>query len=290
MHMAYTSNPNIPRVRREAAYLVHQGWSTRKVARRFGINQSTAVRWAAQARKIGYHPIPTKSSKPKHHPKQMSEALVQTIVAKRLELRRSAEVIHKALQEDGIVVSVSSVKRTLDRQHLLKKRWKKTYKIPVPRPTVAQPGDLVQLDTIHLLKPDGGRIYVFTGIDVCTRFAHAWATDKANTSRALQFLKKFKQIAPFEIQVLQSDNGSEFSRLFSQRAKVTHRHSRVRRPNDNAHLERFNRTLQDELVRSLPVDMKAINRALPKYLRYYNEKRYHFGLNLQTPLQVMRSY
>src|SRR3989344_2778291 len=89
--------------------------------------------------------------------------------------------------------------------------------------------------------------------------APAWATDKANTSRALQFLKKFKQIAPFEIQVLQSDNGSEFSRLFSQRAKVTHRHSRVRRPNDNAHLERFNRTLQDELVRSLPVDMKAIN-------------------------------
>ena len=97
-------------------------------------------------------------------------------------------------------------------------------------------------------------------------------------------------MAPFSIALLQSDNGSEFSRLFSQRARVAHRHSRVRRPNDNAHLERFNRTLQDELVRSLPVDVDILNRELPKYLSYYNLKRHHFGLNLKTPLQAMRSY
>ena len=63
-----------------------------------------------------------------------------------------------------------------------------------------------------------------------------------------------------------------------------------RSPNDNAHLERFNRTLQDELVRGLPVDVDTLNRALPDYLNYYNQKRHHFGLNLQTPLQVVRSY
>jgi transposase InsO family protein len=214
---------------------------------------------------------------------------VRKIVAKRLELRRSAEVVHKALQEEGVVVSTSSVKRTLDRQHLLKKRWKKTYKPPIPRPCVAKPGDLVQLDTIHLLRGTE-RIYIFTGIDVCTRFAHAWASPKANTSSALRFLKQFKQVAPFTISMLQSDNGSEFSRMFSQRAKVEHRHSRVRRPNDNAHLERFNRTLQDELVRALPVDVDILNKALPKYLSFYNQKRHHFGLNLKTPLQVMQSY
>jgi transposase InsO family protein len=107
---------------------------------------------------------------------------------------------------------------------------------------------------------------------------------------ALNFLQRFKRAAPFRFSLLQSDNGSEFSRLFSERARIEHRHSRVRRPNDNAHLERFNRTLQDELVRSLPMDVDSINRALPKYLNYYNQKRYHFGLNLKTPLQVMQSY
>jgi len=173
--------------------------------------------------------------------------MVRKIVAKRLELRRSAEVIHKALAEDGVTVGLSSVKRTLDREHLLKKRRKKTYQVPLPRPDVAKPGDLVQLDTIHLLKGKE-RVYIFTGIDVCTRFAWAWATHKANTLTALAFLRRFKQAAPFEFALLQSDNGSEFSRLFSERARISHRHSRVRRPNDNAHLERFNRTDPDPVI------------------------------------------
>lgn len=292
MHMAYTSNPNIPKVRREAAHLVvHHGWSTRKVARRFGIHQSTVVRWAALARKIGYHPIPTKSSRPKRHPRELDEILVQKITAKRLELRRAAEVVHKALQEDGVGVSLSSVKRTLARRNLLNKRspWKRRH-VSMSRPSVARPGDLVQLDTIHLLRHDGTRVYIFTGLDVCSRFAWAWATHKANTRMALRFLRRFKRAAPFAISMVQSDNGSEFSTHFSERARVEHRHSRVRRPNDNAHLERFNRTLQDELVRELPVDVDIINKALPAYLRHYNETRHHFGLKLQTPLQVMRSY
>ena len=133
-------------------------------------------------------------------------------------------------------------------------------------------------------------MYVFTGLDVRTRFAHAWASERANTRTALCFLKRMKKIAPFAFRMLQSDHGSEFSTSFSERARIEHRHSRVRRPNDNAHLERFNRTIQDECLDALPTDVKAINKNLPKYLRYYNEKRHHFGLNLETPLKVITSY
>jgi len=291
MHMAYTKNPHLPRLRRDAAQLVlYNGWSTRKVARHTGFNQSSIVRWVKKAQEIGFRPIPTQSSKPKTHPKQLSQKLVRKIVEKRLELKRSAEVIHFALREEGVAVSLSSVKRTLDRHHLLKKHWKRNRGLPPPRPEVAEPGDLVQIDTIHLLRNDGRRIYIFTGLDVRTRFAHAWASPRASTWTALHFLERMKKIAPFSIRMLQSDNGSEFSRTFSERARIQHRHSRVRRPNDNAHLERFNRTIQEELLNALPKDVSIINRNLPKYLRYYNEKRHHFGLNLQTPLQVMQSY
>jgi hypothetical protein len=154
------------------------------------------VRWAAQARKIGYHPIPTKSSKPKRHLKQLGDELVREIVAKRLELKRSAEVIHKALQEDGLVVTLSSVKRTLDRQHLLKKRWKKTYKTPIPRPYVAKPGDLVQLDTIHLLR--GRSASTSSPVSMCapdspgrgrrTRQTRAWRSTSCSGSNAQHHL------------------------------------------------------------------------------------------------------
>ena len=289
--MAYTRNPALPRVRRDAAELERRGWSTRTVARHFGFSQAAIVQWVKRSKEIGYHPIPTQSSRPKHHPRELSDELVRTIIEKRFELKRSSEVIHRALADEEVKVSISSVKRTLDRHHLLKKRspWKRLH-ICAARPKAEKPGDLVQLDTVHLMRNDGTRMYVFTGLDVRSRFAHAWATERANTRTALCFLRRMKKIAPFSFRMLQSDHGSEFSTSFSERARTEHRHSRVRRPNDNAHLERFNRTVQEECLDALPKDVRVINRNLPKYLAYYNGKRHHFGLNLETPLKVITSY
>jgi hypothetical protein len=39
------------------------------------------------------------------------------------------------------------------------------------------------------------------------------------------------------------------------------------------------------LSKGVPRTIKDINAALANYLPYYNKKRLHFGLNLQTPLQ-----
>jgi len=94
--MPYTTNPNMPSIRKEAAQLlVRKKWSTRKVARHFGFNQSTIVRWFKKSKKYGYHPISTLSSKPKHHPKELSNDLVWKIFHQRLKSKRCAEVIHQ---------------------------------------------------------------------------------------------------------------------------------------------------------------------------------------------------
>jgi transposase InsO family protein len=92
---------------------------------------------------------------------------------------------------------------------------------------------------------------------------------------------------------LQSDHGPEFSKWFTKRIVergMAHRHSRVRQPNDNAHLERFNRTVQEQCISRLPRRLSIWRKEIPEYLRWYNEERPHMGLNMQTPLQVMRSY
>lgn len=263
----------------------------RKVARRFGVSPGTISKWVKKARVYGYNPIPTLPSNAKSHPNAISKEKERAIVWKRLSLGRSAEVIQRALQDDGIEVSLSSVKRTLARNNLLKKRspWKRRH-VSVPRPDAAHPGDLVELDTIHLQRRDGSKVYVFTGLDVKTRYAHAWASERANARTSVMFLKRMKRAVPFQCKMLQSDNGPEFSTHFTERAKVEHRHSRVRRPNDNAHLERFNRTIQEELLDALPKDAVAINRALPQYLRWYNTKRHHFGLALETPLTAVKCF
>lgn len=288
--MAYSKNPYLPRVRRDAADLVRRGWGVRKMARYMGVSPGAVSKWVKKARLIGYRPIPTFSSRPHAHPKQLSKELVWKIFNKRLALKRSAEVVHQELINEGVFVSLSSVKRTLDHMGLLKKRspWKR-YHPPVLRPDVEKQGDLVQVDTLHLMAPEGRRVYIFTLLDVFSRWAYARAYPHANTKTAFRFVQRAQRLASFRFKTLQSDHGSEFSQWFTDRVKSIHRHSRVRRPNDNAHLERFNRTVQEECLDGIPKTVDNLNVALQNYLPYYNSKRLHFGLALKTPMQVLGS-
>ena len=288
--MAYTNDPRMAKVRRDAVRLVkYRGWSTRKVARHYGFAQSTIVAWCKRDVTGGWHELPTRSSRPKSHPRQLNDDVVRKIIDIRLEHNRSAEVVHKRLKDEhGIDVSLSSVKRTLDRHGLTRKRspWKR-YHPPQPRPEANKPGDLVQMDTIHLMQTKVERMYVFTALDVYSRWAYARAYDRANARTGIYFFRYSQKHAPFSFQTIQSDHGPEFSTHFTERISTTHRHSRVRKPNDNAHLERFNRTIQTELIYSLKPDVQLINKHLPDYLRWYNEERHHFGLNLETPMNII---
>lgn len=291
MYMAYTSNPKLPQLRMQAVNLLKNGWSTREVALHLNYNQSTIVRWWARGKKLNTRVVPTVSSRPHHHPRELAPEIVEAIVAERLKHNRCAEVVHHSLVARGIQVSLSSVKRTLARKQLIAKRspWKRWH-LSTPRPEVALPGDLVELDTVHRGPAVPGRLYLYTLIDVCSRWADAAPSLRINTHRSLRFVRAAQDLAPFTFVTLQSDNGSEWSTYFSEQIGVAHRHSRVRTPNDNGHLERFNRTIQEECLDRIPQTLRAYRRAIPEYLRYYNTERPHLGLDLKTPLQVMRSY
>jgi transposase InsO family protein len=278
----------MPRIRRDAADLIRRGWSTRKVARHFGFNQSAIVKWVSKAKKYGHHPIPTLSSRPKHHPKQLSDELVWKIFQQRIKTRRCAEVVHQELINQGFTTSLSSVKRTLDRQGLLKKRspWKR-YHPHVDRPYPLKAGDLVQIDTIHLMISEKERIYVFVLLDVYSRWVYAKCYQKMNGKITLNFVREAQAKASFKFEMLQSDHGPEFSRWFTSRIRKSHRYTRIGKPNDNSHIERFNRTLQEECIDKVKTNVRSINCALEKYLQYYNYERLHLGLKLKTPSQFI---
>lgn len=286
--MSYTNNPNMPRVRRDAAYMVHRGYSKEEVARRYGVGSSTICKWVKKAEQYGYHPIPTLSSKPRHHPKQLSNDLVWKIFHQRLKNKRCSEVVHQELKNQGIDVSLSSVKRTLDRTGLLKKRspWKR-YHPQTDRPYPLKTGDLVEIDTIHLMIGKKKRIYVFVLIDVYSRWVYAKCYSRMSSKICVQFVKEAQRHASFKFNMLQSDHGPEFGRYFVDRVKINHRYTRIGKPNDNAHIERINRTLQEECIDKVLINPRSINCALKKYLRYYNYDRLHMGINLKTPSQLL---
>lgn len=278
----------MPRIRRDAAQLVYKGWSTRKVARHFGFSQSVIVKWGQKARVLGYHAIPTRSSRPGHHPKQISNKVVKKIIKLRLKTKRTSEVVHQELLNQGIAVSLNTVRRTIDRHGLMKKRSKwKRYHPHVDRPQAQKPGDLVQLDTVHRMINEKKRLYVFVLLDVYSRWVYAWACNQMNGATSIRFVIEAQRAAPFQFDMLQSDHGPEFGKWFVSQVRRSHRYTRIGKPNDNAHIERFNRTLQEECLDKLPNDVAVINGALKKYLRYYNHQRLHMGISLRTPIQLI---
>jgi transposase InsO family protein len=256
-----------------------------------GFDHSTIVRWIQRVpsdRRIKI--IPTLSSRPHHHPNEISFDIVCRILELRKERDQCAEILHYRLKEQGVNVSLSSVKRTLQRHELSRfSKWKKWHQYP-PRPMPEKPGILVEIDTIHDGDPKE-RLGMYTLLDVCSRWAHAIPTIGMNTWKSLKFVEKTQIISPFSFQTLQSDHGSEFSKWFTKRIierGMAHRHSRIRTPNDNAHLERFNRTIQDECIARIPRSLFIWRKEIPNYLRYYNEERPHMGLNMKTPEEIIK--
>jgi transposase InsO family protein len=98
----------------------------------------------------------------------------------------------------------------------------------------------------------------------------------------------------FKFAMVQSDNGPEYSHYFEQvlqQNNITTRHTRLGRPNDNAHIERFNRTLQTECIgyywrRSVPLHRQQYT--LTAYIDFYNQKRVHLGIQLRTPAGMLQ--
>ena len=295
MYMAYSNNPNLPHVRMAAVEFVRQGKSAREAARRFGFAHNTILNWLRRKPEYGQHGrliIPTRSSKPLHHPDELSPEIINRVLELRSERQQCAEILHHRLKNEGILVSMSSVKRILKRNHCTRfSKWKKWHQYPV-RPFALAPGSLIEIDSMLDGQPND-RLSAYALLDVCSRWAYAWPILQPNSLLSAQFIKRAQIIAPFKFQTVQSDHGSEFAKWFTKTIEhqgFVHRHSRVRTPTDNGHIERFIQTLQNDCLARIPRNMKSWQKEIPEFIRYYNYERPHMALNYQTPMQVVRSY
>jgi len=291
MYMAYSTNPHLPRVRREAVNFVLAGASTREAARHFGYTHSAIVKWLRRASGNRREYIPTGSSRPWRHPRELSPELVERIIAIRQERGQCAEVIHHRLAAAGATISLSSVKRTLKRNGLVyPSKWKKWHQYP-ERPMPEKPGILVEIDSMREgVSTDA--LYAYALIDVCSRWAYAEACPRISTHESARFVAAARGAASFRFSTLQSDHGSEFSKWFTKQCTfcgIVHRHSRVRTPTDNAHVERFILTLQKQCLKRVPASLRAWRREIPEFLRWYNHERPHMALDMRTPVEFLNA-
>jgi len=322
--MAYSTNPNLPKARATALkLLLVEQLPLSVVANKCGVHRSTVYRWKLKWNKLNEHiqltndnrpnriqptpssvfrlaactwRIPTSSSQPHSSPTALSHELVQLVLTVRARLKRCAEVVWRHITTVLLVsISLSSVRRILWRSGVARGRKNRVHRDNPKRPVVAAPGELVQTDTIHHIDPKSGRrLYYYTVIDLFTRMTYVTLTTKLRQGLATQAVLEARDAWGFAISMVQADNGPEYQRYFEQRlrqAGITTRHSRLHRPNDNAHIERFNRTIQTECIghhwgRSVPLQSQQAT--LTAWLEYYNNERVHLGIQMKTPMQMLQ--
>jgi transposase InsO family protein len=321
--MAYSINPNLPRARAIAMQLlVRDQLPQYVVANRCGVSRSTIWRWRKKWDKLNENVqfdnpnrpnrtysranhllrcnwlITTNTSRPRTSPHAVNKTIVVRILELRAWLKRCAEVVwHHITTIDHLQVSLSSVRRILRRHHCFDGSRKNRLRPDNPRrPLVTKPGELLQTDTIHYICPiTYRRRYVYTVIDLYSRMAYAEIHDRIGPGIAAMVITHAQKLFGFRFSMVQADNGPEFSRYFEDklgRQSIQVRHSRLGRPNDNAHIERFNRTIQEECLGSrfsYRTKTSEAQAKIDKYIEFYNTKRVHLGLQMRIPAQMLQS-
>lgn len=319
--MSYCTGKNIEIARGKAIkMLVVEKKPVGLIADRFGVHRSTVWRWyqkwkntnshiqftnAVRRQYLGISPykcdickwkIESESSSPKH-PHTLAEDLVQLVLDVRDQIKRCAEVVwHYINKILCINISLSSVRRILKRHHKMAKpkyHRNREYK-GIPRPKILSPGDLIEIDTIHLFNPiSKQKRYIYTVVDLYSRMAYARVYKELKPIHSLNTILEAEQYFGFNFKMVQSDNGLEFARYFEARLEtkgIKIRHTRLGRPNDNAHIERFNRTIQEECTGNYYLEtepLKSMDNKILSYIDFYNHKRIHLGIGYRTPAEML---
>lgn len=276
----------------------------------YHVSRATLFRWQralshARGRLSALDP---QSTRPKRVRMRHTESwVVEFIIAERKKQKLGKAKLHTLLKQRGYTKSINTVDRILadlkrrglvhdpiryslhartGRLHVLKKR--KITRLRKPK------GDpCIQIDTVtrHSL---GTKRYTVTAIHTETRQTHARTYESHSSIPAAAFLRECVSVFP-SIPAIQTDNGSEFAGFFAHAAQelnLTHYHIYPRCPDQNAYVERFNRTLDEEFLRYharlMATDVEKLNEKLSEYLDWYNHVRPHHGLGLLSPMQYIR--
>lgn len=165
-------------------------------------------------------------------------------------------------------------------------------------------GELAHIDTHYLAKGiisgDNKRYFLLGVIDSCTRLA--WVellSDIKALTVMFASLKTFNMLAgEYDVRFAEilSDNGPEFGKKESTSKQnhpferllmemgITHRYIRPYRPQTNGKIERFWKTMEEDLLSEMCFDsFEHLQKELTEYLYYYNHERPHQGIGGLSP-------
>ena len=270
-------------------------------SRRFGIQRLTLRRWIKKIEVGGISGLNDHSHRPKHL--RASTTPWETVAAV-VNIRKrypawSKYKIRTLLDSDGIKVSASTIGRILKRRELIGSRisMKRKHASLEPRLRfqrglkIANPGDLVQIDTKYIMLPNGNKLYQFTAIDVLTKIRVLRIYKSQSSRNGKDFLETCFKALPFLIKAVQTDNGAPFLKEFDQycqKINLTHYFIYPRTPKQNTYVENSHGSDQREFYQ-LGNKVKSydqyplMQKRILDWEKTWNEIRPHQALNYLTP-------
>jgi transposase InsO family protein len=240
----------------------------------YGVSRSTLFLWKQKIKKGNgkLESLNNGSRAPKNRRRRIIPPHIKSFIVEQRKLcpRLGKEKINELLRQKNIAnlsdstigrmiadlkqkgelpkrIQVSMYART---GNIVEKTKKKRKKLRRKGYKPEKAGDLLQLDTIEKFI-NGIKRYVVSAIDLESDFGFAYAYTSANSKNTRDFFEKLQEVSPFKIKRIQTDNGSEFEkyfRVYVEQNKITHFHNYPHHPQSNGHVERFNRTLQEEFI------------------------------------------
>lgn len=277
--------------------------SVTEAASAFQVPVSTIYRWRTRYRPDDPASLEPRSRRPRTTRKhQWTAAQEQAVRDLRQRHPRLGKLpLQVLLRKQGIALSASMIGRmlaSLKRRNLLrephavtvrKARPKRPYatRVPKDKRNPTQPGELVQLDTMHLTPLPGVERRQFTAIDVVSRVAVVGVRARATAGTAKDFLDDLIDRMPFPVKAIQVDGGSEFMAEFELACQAKEIALYVLPPRS----PKLNGTSRREFWECYDgdLDLPSVQTALQEWACFYNTERPHQALGYATPLAFLSS-
>lgn len=198
--------------------LVLQGSCVEDACCRLGVSPSYYYFWLKRFKKFKFRSksLEKLSTRPKQSPMRKSHWIVYWVKYYRIEKHYGAERIQAYLRLDhNILISISTIGRILKKQRLIGKRKRLPSKKHLKRYELSVAGERMQLDVKYLpYRIHGLQYYVYNIIDKASRWSYKKAYDSFGPCNTKMFLDDVLRHCPFQMRLIQTDNGVEFTNKF----------------------------------------------------------------------------
>ncbi len=287
------------------------GLTAAQAAEILGVSRATLYRWRRSLSESGIRGLRPRSRRPRRvRQRQWDMRLCEAVRRLRLSFPAWGKAkLGKLLRDQGFAVSDSTVGRMLrwlkarDRLPDVPARgsgrrhgrpWRRPWARRAPYGLKGKrPGDLVQVDVLHVHLLPGVTVYHFTAWDGVSRWSVGQVYSRVSSRCAADFLGQLRVRCPFPIRAIQIDGGSEFKGAFEQacqKAGIALYVLPPKRPQRNGGVERANGIWRYEFYASypLPTTIRELRPLVRWWEQVYNLLRPHQGLKQRTPAEYLR--